>query len=98
MLKITDTNNKITYEIKVCVINVAPKYLENIQTLYLVNVASNLKRSRIQIYGVTANLIINPGFDEIVNISVESEETLICLRTDPSKISGNGLVFLRYIP
>lgn len=77
-VKITDTNNKITYEIKVCVINVAPKYLENIQTLYLVNVASNLKRSRIQIYGVTANLIINPGFDEIVNISVESEETYEC--------------------
>ena len=24
--------------------------------------------------------------------------TLICLRTDPSKISGNGLAFLRYIP
>ena len=61
--KITDVNNAITYVIKVCIINALPRFLENIQTSYIVNIYRNLKRSNIQVYGVTKDLIINPGFE-----------------------------------
>ena len=73
--KITDTNNNITYVIKICVIDVLPKYLESIQTAYLLNVPKNLKRATIQVYGITKELEINPGFEEVVEIDIVQDET-----------------------
>lgn len=76
--KITDTNNNITYVIKICVIDVLPKYLESIQTAYLLNVPKNLKRATIQVYGITKELEINPGFEEVVEIDIVQDETFEC--------------------
>ena len=77
-VKITDTNNNITYVIKVCVIDVPPKYLESIQTSYLLNVPKSLKRATIQVYGISKVLVINAGFDEITNANIVSDGIYEC--------------------
>ena len=64
---ITDPNNNITYLIKVCVLNILPKYLEAIQTNYILDVPKNIKRAAIQAIGLHKELVINPDCEtEIV--------------------------------
>lgn len=46
-VKIKDSNNNITYAIKICAIDIPIRYLENIQTEYLLSVPQNLKRATI---------------------------------------------------
>ena len=58
---IQDPNNNITYLIKVCVLNILPKYLEDIQTNYILDVPKNIKRATIQAIGLDQKLVINPG-------------------------------------
>ncbi len=77
-VKITDSNNNITYTIKVCIVDVLPKYLESIQTSYMLNIPKNLKRSTIQIYGITKRLEINPGFEDVLNAAVVSDGIYEC--------------------
>lgn len=64
---IKDPNNNIIYLIKVCVLNILPRYLEDIQTNYILDVPKNTKRSTIQAIGLNKKLVINPGCEiEIV--------------------------------
>lgn len=77
-VKITDSNNNITYVIKICIVNVLPKYLEGIQTAYMLDVPKKLKRSTIQIFGITKHLEINPGFEDVVDAEVVSDGVYEC--------------------
>jgi len=76
--KLTDDNNNITYIIKICVINLMPKYLENIQTSYVLMVPSSAKRQKIQIFGVSDKLIINPGQSVVKEVEAEDEMVYEC--------------------
>lgn len=73
-VKITDSNNNITYVIKVCVVDVFPRYLENIQTSYILNV----QRSTIQIFGIVKCLEVNPGFEYVVSVPIVSDGIYEC--------------------
>lgn len=77
-VKITDSNNNITYVIKVCIVDVVPKYLESIQTAYTLNIPKNLKRSTIQIFGVTKHLEINPGSEDVVDSAMVPDGVYEC--------------------
>lgn len=77
-VKITDSNNNITYVIKICIVDVLPKYLESIQTAYMLDVPKNLKRSTIQIFGITKRLEINSGFEDVVDAEVVSDGVYEC--------------------
>jgi DNA phosphorothioation-dependent restriction protein DptH len=76
--KITDSNNNITYVIKVCIVDVVPKYLESIQTAYMLNIPKILKRSTIQIFGVTKHLEINPGSEDVVDSAMVPDGVYEC--------------------
>ena len=70
-IKVTDLNNNITYIIKICVVDVHPRYLENIQTAYILSVPKNLKKGTIQVYGVTKHLVINPGNETLLKVEAQ---------------------------
>lgn len=61
------------YFIKVCILNISPEYLENIQTNYNLNVKK--RRSVLQVAGVKEKLIINPRKEtEIVEVAKNDHE------------------------
>lgn len=62
--EIKDLNNHIAYMIRICVVDVSPEYLENLQTTYTLNVPKNFKKGVIQVYGISKEFVINPGNDE----------------------------------
>lgn len=74
-VKITDINNNFSYILKICVVNVQPRYLENIRTLYIINTPKNLAKSRIQLYGVNSKLVINP--DNGTQLHVDATDNAI---------------------
>lgn len=76
--KITDLNNNITYTIKVCVIDVPARYLENIQTAYILSVPKNLKKATIQIFGVVKRLVINPGNESLLEAEAQDGSIYEC--------------------
>lgn len=55
-LKINDTNNHITYTIRICVIDVPPEYLENLQTCYTFYIPKNINNSVIKVSGIKNEL------------------------------------------
>lgn len=75
---ISDINNNIDYLIRVCVIDTRPSYLESIQTSYTLYIPRNVKRSNIQIFGVKKELIINPGKEKNICVSIENGKTFDC--------------------
>lgn len=77
-VKITDLNNNIAYVIKVCVIDVPTRYLENIQTAYVLYVPKNLKRATIQIYGISKHLVVNPGNEILLKAVVSDDSAYEC--------------------
>ena len=49
-------------------LNILPKYLESIQTNYILDVPKNIKRAAIQAIGLNKELVINPDCEmEIVD-------------------------------
>lgn len=69
--RIEESSNK--YSIKVCILNVSPEYLENIQTNYTLNVKK--RRSVLQVAGVKDKLIINPRKEtEIADVAKNGHE------------------------
>lgn len=64
LTKIKDPNNEITYTVKICVIDLPPRFLEDIQTSYVLSVPNNLKRATIRVYGIDKYIHINPGAGE----------------------------------
>ena len=77
--EIRDINNNITYSIKVCVLNILPEYLEEIQTNFFLDVAkSSVKKANLQTVGITERLIINPRKEIEVAETVTSGNEYIC--------------------
>ena len=77
--EIKDVNNNITYSIKVCVVNILPEYLEEIQTNFYLDVAkSSVKRANLQTVGVTEKLAINPRKETEIEEVVISGNEYIC--------------------
>lgn len=66
------------YLIKICVLNVRPQYLENIQTNYRLDVPKFIKRSKIQIIGLNRILTINPEYEDIITESLKQGEKYSC--------------------
>lgn len=75
---IKDPNNNITYLIKICVLNMLPKYLEEIQTCYLLDVPKNIKRATIQAIGLNKKLTINPGCEAETAVAMKPNGEYIC--------------------
>lgn len=80
-------DNKITYVIRICIIDIRPQYLENIQTEYLLKIPKNPKRSVLQIYGATRSLTVNPGNDNIQEVSASSGGVYSCEYNKTLKLS-----------
>jgi len=68
--EIEDTTNNFKYTIKICVLNILPKYLEEIQTNFFLDVKSNLKKAKVQVVGIKNHLMINPGFETEISTIV----------------------------
>ena len=77
-VKIKDPNNNITFTIKICLLDIAPKYFENIRTCYVLNVSKSLNKSAIKVFGVTKDLIINPGCEETDEERAVNNKTYDC--------------------
>ncbi len=61
VVEIKDKNNKIKYSIKICILNIYPEYLKEIQSKFLINIKKNsIKKSKIEVAGIENTLIINP--------------------------------------
>lgn len=78
LVEIKDLNNGITYRFKICVLNLAAKYLESIQTCYTLDVRKSLKHSSIQVLGVQDELLINPGHDNPSTARLQREGEYSC--------------------
>ena len=59
--KITDASNNISYNIKICILDLQPRYLETIQTSYQLSVSQYQKRCALQAFGIGKTLLINPN-------------------------------------
>ena len=77
-VKITDPNNNINYQFKICVLNILPKYLEEIQTCYFLHVPKNIKSSTIQAVGLNKKLTINPGCENEVATALKPGGEYVC--------------------
>ncbi len=75
---IKDPNNNVTYFIKICVLNIPPKYLEDIQTNYILDIPKNTKRSTIQAIGLNKKLLINPGCDVKTDLPMSPGKEYVC--------------------
>ena len=75
---IKDPNNSITYLIKVCVLNILPRYLESIQTSYLLEIPKNIKRATIQAIGLNKKLVVNPGCETEIVGAIKSGGEYTC--------------------
>lgn len=77
-VKITDPNNNINYQFKICVLNILPRYLEEIQTCYFLYVPKNTKSSTIQAVGLNKQLKINPGCENEVVATLKPCGEYVC--------------------
>lgn len=77
-VKITDPNNNITYQYKICVLNILPRYLEDIQTCYLLDIPKNAKRAAIQAIGLNKKLTVNPGCENEIAIALKPGGEYVC--------------------
>lgn len=78
LLKIQDLTNNVKYTIKICVLNILPHYLENIQTSYVLTLNKYLTKCKIQILGIQNELVINPEQENVNTKKVQSDATLEC--------------------
>jgi len=58
-IEIKDPTSSATYKLKVCVLDIAPIYLEGIQTCY--KIEGSGKKRRILAEGIKGHLVVNPG-------------------------------------
>lgn len=77
--EIKDINNNISYSIKVCILNVLPEYLEEIQTNFYLDIGkSSVKRANLQAVGIAEKLVINPGKETEINAVVTDGSEYAC--------------------
>ncbi|NBK93882.1 hypothetical protein D5278_18260 [bacterium 1XD21-13] len=71
-VNIKDSQNGITYQIKICVIGTNENYLDRIRTAYMLFVLKrNLARSKIQVMGIGKELLINPGREKDIVVVLQ---------------------------
>lgn len=70
--------NKNVYLFKICVLNLAPRYLEDIQTKYLLDVPKSLRNAAIQVIGPNKILTINPGSESRLETQLCANEIYVC--------------------
>lgn len=75
---ITDSKNKTTYTIKICVVDILPQYLETIQASYLLAVTKTLRHNAIQVMGVEKELLINPRQENREESVLKEQGSYIC--------------------
>lgn len=75
---ITDSTNKITYTIKICIVDIHPQYLEMIQTSYLLSVTKTLRRCAIQVMGLGKELLVNPRQENRTEAILKDQESYSC--------------------
>lgn len=75
---IKDLNNNFSYLLKICVLNILPKYFEEIQTNYMLNVPNTIKKSTIQVIGLNKFLILNPGCQDKIVSSLKQGAEYTC--------------------
>ena len=88
---LTDSTNNIKYEFKFCVLGLNPNYLDSIRTAYTLYVQHrNLAKSKIQVFGLTGELTINPEHENEKEEYAIDGEKYVCnydetlrLRLDP---------------
>lgn len=77
--EIKDVNNNITYSIKICVLNILPEYLEEIQTNFFLDVGkSSVKRANLQTVGITEKLVVNPRKEIEIVETINSGNEYVC--------------------
>jgi len=81
-----DLNNDITYKIKICVIDIVPKYFEAIQTSFLLKVPKNVKKASIQVFGLTKELVVNPRCSNVISCSIENNGVYECSYSDTLRL------------
>lgn len=77
-IEIKDPNNNITFRFKICVLNLPPRYLESIQTSYTLDIPKSLKHPMIQALGIEKELLINPGYDNVIEAELQPSGSYVC--------------------
>ena len=70
-IELCDAENSIRYKFRICVIDIAPTFLKNIQTCYRIDGSG--KKRRIVIEGVKGQLIINPGQNDSITHALKEQ-------------------------
>ncbi len=74
---VKDPNNKSNvFTFKICVLNLNPSYLKNIQTCYRVDAKG--KKSRVVAEGIKGSLVINPGAEKHEQANLEEGGVYAC--------------------
>lgn len=92
-------NEKTKFQLKICVLDLSPLYLENIQTCYKID--GTRKSRRIIAETTDKCLVINPGKSEQVNAVIREQEVYSCnfdtslnlFLDENSIVRDNGKVF-----
>lgn len=88
-ITIKDPNNNISYLFKICILNVTSKYLEEIQTNYMLDVPRNIKKATIQAIGVNKHLVINPDCENEIAELLKPGEEYTCNYNQTLRLSLN---------
>jgi len=83
---VKDTNNNVSFDIKVCVVDIAPDYFENINTKYLLEIPANLSKAKIQLIDIDKSLEINPGKASRTEVICEEDGRYDCIFDSTLKV------------
>lgn len=67
---IKDIRNNIKFEIKICILSIDPNYLDRLRTAYRIYVSKQNPKSRIQVWDLMDELLINPGKNEEITVNL----------------------------
>lgn len=75
---IKEPNSAVHFHFRICVLDIAPTYLETIQTRYLLHTPSALRNAHIRVMGVQRELLINPSIEEPVTVLLQPNQQYTC--------------------
>ena len=75
-VELYDGENNIRYRFRICILDISPAFLKNIQTCYRIDGSG--KKRRIVIEGVKGQLIINPGQNEDITHDLKEQGVYAC--------------------
>ena len=75
-VELYDGENSIRYRFRICILDIAPAFLKNIQTCYRIDGSG--KKRRIVIEGVKGQLIINPGQNDGITHDLKEQGVYAC--------------------